>query len=258
MTAGRFNAWAARLAGLVSILAVLAAVELAVRLGLVNGALVPRPTAVAQRTFEIAASGTLLWPLGNTLYLLFVAYLGASAIAIMAGLVMGRFPAIRDLLEPTLEAVRPLPKIALLPLLILLLGLGTPMKLTVVGLTAFFPVLINTIQGAKGVDTVLIDTARTFGVGALATLRKIILPAAMPLILAGMRIGLGLALIVVVTTEMVVGTGGLGFLIVDMQRSFKVLDMYAWLVILAVVGLVLNALFVTVERRAIHWIASDA
>jgi len=110
------------------------------------------------------------------------------------------------------------------------------MKLTVVGLTAFFPVLINTIQGAKGVDPVLIDTARTFGHGNLTILRKIILPSAMPLILAGMRIGLALALIVVVTTEMVVGTGGLGFLIVDMQRSFKVLDMYAWLVILALVG----------------------
>jgi ABC-type nitrate/sulfonate/bicarbonate transport system permease component len=258
MTASRLDAWTDRLVGLASLLAVLAAVELAVRLGLTNGALVPRPTAVAQRAFDIVASGGLLAPLADTLFLLFAAYLGASAIAIVTGLAMGRFPAIHDLLEPTIESIRPLPKIALLPLLILLLGLGTPMKLTVVGLTAFFPVLINTIQGAKGVDPVLIDTARTFGHGNLTILRKIILPSAMPLILAGMRIGLALALIVVVTTEMVVGTGGLGFLIVDMQRSFKVLDMYAWLVILALVGLVLNALFVAIERRAVHWSAQDA
>ena len=160
MTAGRLDAWTDRLVGLASLLTVLAAIELAVRLGLTNGALVPRPTAVAQRALDIVASGRLLAPLADTLFLLFAAYLGASAIAIVAGLAMGRFPAIHDLLEPTIEAIRPLPKIALLPLLILLLGLGTPMKLTVVGLTAFFPVLINTIQGAKGVDPVLIDTAR--------------------------------------------------------------------------------------------------
>jgi len=253
----RRTAWIDRLMGLAGVLGVLAGVELAVRLGLVNGAFVPRPTGVMLRTLDIVATGTLVRPLASTLSLLFAAYLGASAVAIVTGLVMGRSPAVYGLLEPTFEAVRPLPKVALLPLLILMLGLGTPMKLTVVGLTAFFPVLINTIQGARGVDPVQIDTARTFGLGPVATLGKIILPAALPLILAGMRVGLALALIVMVTTEMVVGTGGLGFLIVDMQRSFKVLDMYAWLVVLAVVGMMLNALFVAIERHAVHWIAHE-
>jgi ABC-type nitrate/sulfonate/bicarbonate transport system permease component len=256
MTASR-AVWIDRLIGLAGIVSVLTGVELAVRFGLVNGAFVPRPTGVMLRTFDIVATGTLLWPLATTLSLLFAAYIGASVVAVVVGLVMGRSPAVNGLLEPTFEVIRPLPKIALLPLLILMLGLGTPMKLTVVGLTAFFPVLINTIQGAKGVDPVLIDTARTFGLGPVATLCKIILPAALPLILAGMRVGLALALIVMVTTEMVVGTGGLGFLIVDMQRSFKVLDMYAWLVVLAAVGLVLNGLFVAIERRAVHWIMQE-
>jgi ABC-type nitrate/sulfonate/bicarbonate transport system permease component len=257
MTAGRAG-WIDRLIGCAGVVAVLAGLELAVRFGLVNAAFVPRPTGVALRTFDIVATGKLVWPLASTLSLLFAAYLGASVVAIVIGLVMGRSPAVYGLLEPTVEIVRPLPKIALLPLLILTLGLGTPMKLTVVGLAAFFPVLINTIQGAKGVDPVQIDTARTFGLGPAATLGKIILPAALPLILAGMRVGLALALIVMVTTEMVVGTGGLGYLIVDMQRSFKVLDMYAWLVVLAAVGLILNALFVAIERRAVHWIAHEA
>jgi ABC-type nitrate/sulfonate/bicarbonate transport system permease component len=255
VNSGRVHAWTDRLLGLAAIAAVLTAIEVAIRFRLVNAALVPRPTAVAQRTLEIVASGTLLWPLADTLSLLFIAFFGASAIAIITGLAMGRSTAVYNLLEPTLEVLRPLPKIALLPLLIVMLGLGMPMKLVVVGITAFFPVLINTIQGAKGVDPILIDTARTFGHSRLATMAKIVLPASTPLILAGMRVGLALALIVVVTTEMVVGTGGLGFLIVDMQRSFKVLDMYAWLVILAVTGLLLNALFVGMESRITHWIA---
>jgi ABC-type nitrate/sulfonate/bicarbonate transport system permease component len=254
MMARRFTRWSDRAAGLASILGGLAALEVMVRLGMLNRAFVPAPSAVAARTLEIVASGTLVRPLATTLYLLFAAYLAASAGAIVIGLAMGRFPAIYHLFEPSVEAVRPLPKIALLPVLILLLGLGTSMKLTVVGLTAFFPVLINTIQGAKGVDPILVDAARTLGHRNLRIFRSVVLPASMPLILAGMRVGLALALIVLVTTEMAVGSGGLGFLIVDMQRSFKVLDMYAWVVILAMLGLILNALFVAIEKRVVHWI----
>lgn len=104
----------------------------------------------------------------------------------------------------------------------------------------------------------LINTARTFGHGQFAILRKVILPASLPLILVGMRVSLSLGLILVVVTEMIAGSGGLGYLIVDMQRSFKVLDMYAWLVILAVMGFLLNAGFVRIERRATHWSAARA
>lgn len=250
--------WMDRLLGLAGIVVCLGALEAAVRLGMVNGVLLPPPTAIAQRTLQIIASGTFLAPLGATLTLLFAAYVCACAAAILAGLVMGRFAAVDNLFEPLLELIRPLPKPALLPLLILLLGLGSAMKLTIVGLAVFFPVLINTIQGVRGVDPVLINTARTFGHGQFAILRKVILPASLPLILVGMRVSLSLGLILVVVTEMIAGSGGLGYLIVDMQRSFKVLDMYAWLVILAVMGFLLNAGFVRIERRATHWSAARA
>lgn len=242
-----------RLLGAAVILLPLAAIELAVRLGKLNAALVPPPTAVAQRVFDIVASGSFLAPLGATLYLLFVAYFAASILAILMGLLMGRFPAVYNLFEPLMELLRPLPKPALLPPLILFLGLGDVMKLTIVGLAVFFPVLINTVQGVRGIDPVLINTARTFGYGRMAILRKVILPASMPLILAGMRVSLALGLILVVVAEMLAGTGGLGYLIIDMQRTFRVQNMYAWLVILALVGYVLNAVFVKLEHRVIHW-----
>jgi ABC-type nitrate/sulfonate/bicarbonate transport system permease component len=245
--------WSDRVLGVAGFLACLGALEAAVRLGKVNGKIVPSPTAIAQRTLDIISSGTFLEPLVTTLSLLFAAYFCACAAAILVGLMMGRFAAMHNLFEPLVELLRPLPKPALLPLLILMLGLGNAMKLTTVGLAVFFPVLINTIQGVRGVDPVLINTARTFGYGRVAILRKVILPASMPLILVGMRVSLALGLILVVVTEMLAGTGGLGFLIVDMQRSFKVLDMYAWVVILAVTGYTLNASFVRIERRAIHW-----
>jgi NitT/TauT family transport system permease protein len=235
------------------ILLALVAVELTVRTGRVNPALIPAPSAVAQRVAAIVAKGEFLAPLGTTLYLLFTAYFAASALAVGVGLLMGRFKTFYNLLEPLVEVLRPLPKPALLPPLILFLGLGDAMKITVIGLGVFFPVLINTVQGVRGVDPTLTDTGRTFRCGGTALLLRIVLPASLPLILAGMRVALGLGLILVVIAEMLAGNGGLGYLIIDMQRSFRVKDMYAWIVILAVLGYGLNVLFLKVEQHAIHW-----
>jgi ABC-type nitrate/sulfonate/bicarbonate transport system permease component len=219
----------------------------------VNVALVPAPTRVAGRIGEILASGEFMAPLASTLWLLFAAYFAASALAIGLGLLMGRYRAIDHLFEPLIELLRPLPKPALLPPLILFLGLGAPMKLVIVGLAVFFPVVINTVQGVRGVDPVLINTARTFGHGPRRILLRVILPSALPFILAGLRVSLALGLILAVIAEMLAGTGGLGYVVIDMQRSFRVQEMYAWIVILAVLGYALNAVFVTLERRVIHW-----
>src|SRR2546423_2054075 len=147
--------WGARMhrwLGAATVLALLGLLEAFVRAGKVNAMLVPPPTAIARRTYDIIASGTFLQPLAQTLYLLFTAYFAASALAIIFGLLMGRFRAVHHLFEPVVESLRPLPKVALLPPLIMLLGLGDAMKLTIVGLAVFFPVLINTIQGVRGVD----------------------------------------------------------------------------------------------------------
>ena len=247
-----------RLIGLAVVAGLLGALEIAVRAGAVNARLVPPPSAIAQRTYDIIASGSFLQPLAQTLYLLFVAYFVASALAIAVGLMMGRSQAIYHLLEPLVESVRPLPKAALLPPLMMLLGLGDPMKLVIVGLAVSFPVLINTVQGVRGVDPVLVNTARTFGHSRSGIVSKVVLPASLPLILSGMRVGLGLGLILVTTAEMMAGTGGVGYLIIDMQRSFRVQNMYAWIVILALLGYALNALFLKLEHGATHWAAAKS
>ena len=247
-----------RFIGATVIALLLAALEIATRSGALNAVLVPPPSVIAQRTYALIANGTVLQPLMQTLYLLFVAYFIACAIAVVLGLLMGRFQAIHNLFEPIVESLRPLPKAALLPPLMMLLGLGDAMKLAVVGLAVLFPVLINTVQGVRGVDPVLINTARTFGHGRGRILRNVILPASLPLILTGMRIGLGLGLILVTTAEMMAGTGGVGYLIIDMQRSFRVQNMYAWIVILALLGYALNALFLKLEHRATHWASAKS
>ncbi|MEY2619672.1 MAG: hypothetical protein RL522_2674 [Pseudomonadota bacterium] len=241
------------LLGLATIAVLIAALETLVRAGALNAAIVPPPSVVLQRLQGIVTGGAFLGPLGKTLYLLFVSYAIGCLLAVGAGLMMGRYRFIDGLLEPLVEFLRPLPKPALLPPLMLFLGLGDAMKMTVIALGVFFPVLINTVQGVRGTDPVLLDVGRTFGHAPSAALRKIILPAALPLILAGMRVSLGLGLVLVIVAEMMAGTGGIGFLVIDMQRSFRSADMYAWIVILAVLGYGLNALFVRLESRLIHW-----
>ena len=211
--------------GALTFVVLLGALEWAVLAGKVNAALVPAPTVVLAKTWDIVRRGEVLAPLGATLYLLGLGYVLATSLAIGAGLLMGRHPRLYALFEPLLELLRPLPKPALLPPLMLFLGLGDAMKLTVIGLGVFFPTLINTIQGVRGTDPVQIDVARTFGHPSRGLLLKVVLPSAMPLILSGMRISLGLGLVLVVIAEMLAGTGGVGYLIIDMQRTFQVAKM---------------------------------
>jgi ABC-type nitrate/sulfonate/bicarbonate transport system permease component len=239
--------------GTATIALLLIGVEVLVEAGVVRRALLPPPSAVWIVLVDLIASGEVLGPLSQSLARLAQGFAIGAALAVALGLPMGRFRTLHDLLEPLVELIRPLPKSALIPVLILFLGLGEAMKVTSVALAVFFPVLIATIQGVRGVDPVLIDTARTFRRTEAAILVHIILPATVPFIATGMRIALGLGLVLATLSEMLAGTGGIGFVILDAQRSFRVRHMYAWIMILAAVGLVLNALFAALERQALRW-----
>lgn len=243
------------LPGLAFIVALLALLELATRNGWVDRTFVPAPTAVIAQTWQLIVSGKVAEPLFGTLGLPFAGYGIGCLSAVVLGILMGNYRRIYNFLEPLVEFIRPIPKAALLPALILFLGLGPAMKITVVATAAFFPVLINTIQGARSVDPVLTDMARTYGHSGAAILWRILLPASAPYILGGMRISLGISLIVVIIAEMLAGAGGLGDVIVHGQRMFLVVDSYAWLVIVALLGFALNAVFRWAENRTTFWVA---
>jgi ABC-type nitrate/sulfonate/bicarbonate transport system permease component len=246
----RLTVW---LPGIAFIALVLAGIEYASQARLVNPVLVPPPSEVAKVLWRILASGEVVGPLAETLGLLFVSYGIACAAGIGLGIVMGYYRPIYNVLEPLAEILRTIPKPVLLPPLMLFLGLGAPMKIFIVAIAAFFPVLINTMQAVRSVDPTLIDTARTFSHGDAAILGKVLFPASTPLIMAGMRVSLGLALILVVLSEMLAGTGGLGYLIIGMQRSFQVRETFAWLVILSAVGISLTMIFDWIERKLVFW-----
>jgi ABC-type nitrate/sulfonate/bicarbonate transport system permease component len=242
------------LPGLIFLTLVLAALEYSTRAGVINRALFPPPSVVASKFWELLMQGTFLRPLGATLALFAAGYALAVISGVVIGLAMGTSPTIYHLLNPLIESIRPMPKAALVPVLMLFLGFGAAMQITAVVLASFFPVLINTIQGVLGTDPVLTATGRTFGLSRAAITFKIILPAAMPYIFTGMRVAVGLALLMTILTEMLAGSGGLGYLVLENQRSFRIRDMYAWLVILAAIGLLINTALAHAERRFVPWL----
>jgi ABC-type nitrate/sulfonate/bicarbonate transport system permease component len=238
--------------GLVTSLALLAIWEAVSASGLVNRALLPPPSRVLPIVWQILSSGSFVAPLGETLSLLALGYGIGCASACALGLAMGWSASLFRLLEPLVELIRPIPKPALIPPLFLFLGLGTATKVTVVALAAFFPVLINTLQAVRGIDPVTVGTARTFGYSSSETIFYTVLPASLPMIVTGMRVSLGLSLVLVILAEMLVNSNGIGFLILDMQRSFRVPEMYAWIIILGLLGLLLNAIFQRLERKLVE------
>jgi ABC-type nitrate/sulfonate/bicarbonate transport system permease component len=149
--------------------------------------------------------------------------------------------------------LRPIPKSALVPVLFLFLGIGKTTMITVVVLAAVFPILISTFQGVKALDPILLETARTFQVSRGRTIFMVILPASLPMILAGMRVALGLGLVLVILAEMLAGEDGIGFRILDLQRAFQIRDMFAWIFVLSALGGGLTVLFDLVERRLVPW-----
>lgn len=175
------------------------------------------------------------------------------AIGVVGGLLIGSFRWLRALLEPTLEFFRALPPIVLIPVLMLLIGVGNDMKIAVIVLGAVWPILLNTIEGVRAMDEVLSDTAKSYGITGAKRIRYLLLPSAMPQIMAGIRQSLSIALILMVISEMFASTEGLGFSIVQFQRTFAVPEMWSGIVLLGVLGILLSFAFQVVERRVLGW-----
>jgi ABC-type nitrate/sulfonate/bicarbonate transport system permease component len=241
------------LIGLASLATATALWEAASRFRLANPAFLPAPSSVARAIVTLVRDGDVWLQLFHTAALFGGAYLIACVIGIAIGLWMGCNEFADGLLEPLVELLRPVPKSALVPALFLFLGIGTLTMVTVVVFAAVFPVLINVYQGVRHMDPVLQDTARTFGCSRWRTIRSVVLPATLPAIFTGMKVALSLGIVLTVLAEMLAGESGLGFVILDTQRSFQTDQMYAWVAVLAAFGASCSLAFDRIERIAIPW-----
>jgi len=191
--------------------------------------------------------------LGSSLWRMFAGYFIGIGLGVLLGLLMGSYRTFYNLLEPITEILRPIPSPAYVPIAILFLGIDDEMKIFMIAFSAFFPVLLNTYSGVRSVDPVQLQTAKTFGVKGSRLLWQIVLPSAAPFIFTGMRVSLAVALIVMVISEMVAASNGIGYFVLAAQRGFKVREMFAGVVTLAVIGYVLNRVFLAIENRVLAW-----
>jgi ABC-type nitrate/sulfonate/bicarbonate transport system permease component len=202
---------------------------------------------------NLVVSGQVTSHFLTTLRRFLEGYLLAAAIAVTLGVILGYFRFAHSLLETLIEFLRPMPSVAIIPVAILLLGIGDAMIVAVTVYASTWPILINTIDGVRHIERILIDTGRTFGLARHRILWQIILPAASPYIVTGLRVSLSIALILVTTAEMIAGSKGLGFFILDEERSLRSSAMYAGIILVAVLGYLLNRLFLALEEKVMQW-----
>ena len=245
--------WKTRWLGVAFIAVLLVLWEMAAASGTMPSLSFPRMSQILATWWGLILSGELLHELGDSLWRMFAGYFIGVLLGVLLGLLMGYFRVFYNLLEPITEVLRPIPSPAYLPIVILFLGIDDEMKIFMIAFASLFPVLINTYSGVRSVDPIQLQTARTFGVAGRKLVWQVVLPAASPYVFSGMRVSLAVALIVMVISEMVAASNGIGYFILSAQRGFKVREMFAGVLTLAVVGYVLNRLFVAIENRVLAW-----
>ncbi len=203
--------------------------------------------------YQLMMDGTLPLELSRSFGRIFGGFFLAIAVMVPLGITMGLFRPIYNLFEPVTELIRPLPPPAVIPVVMLFLGIGESMKIIVIFFACSFPILINTIDGVRSVDPTLVDTAKTFGRSRFQTIVEVIVPASLHQIFTGWRVALPIALIVDIIAEMVGALNGIGRFILVMQRAFNVPEMYAGIFLVALVGYALNALLRFLNARWIGW-----
>ena len=241
-----------RLVGWVFVLALMGLWEIVGRRD--TSGLFPPLSEVLVETGDVLGSQALTGDILPSVVRALIGFVLGSAVAIALGVALGWWRALEPWTTAPLEFLRAVPVPALVPLAVALYGSTDSMKVGIIALGAFWPVLLNTVDGIRRVEPGYIESARVYTSGSnLSILRRVVLPAATPQITTGLRIGLAISLILMVVSEMFGASSGLGYLILQSQRLYALTSMYAGVVILALIGLLLTASFSAVERRAMFW-----
>ncbi|MDR2164326.1 MAG: ABC transporter permease [Zoogloeaceae bacterium] len=227
--------------------------ELAPRLGFVEAAFLPPISRVLETGWKLLLNGQLPRHFASSLGRSVAGFVLAILVAIPLGLAIGRYRLFAQVVNPLLEMFRNTAALALLPVFILFLGIGEVSKVAIVFYGCFWPILLNTITAVITVDPLLIKSARTMGLSPVRLFYKVILPASVPTIFVGIRLAGAVSVLILIAAEMIGAKSGLGYLILASQYNFQVPEMFLGIISITVVGLLINVLLVTLERRLTAW-----
>jgi NitT/TauT family transport system permease protein len=242
-----------RLLYLISPIGLLAVWQVLLMLGVGDRRFIPAPSDIAVQFWKMTLSGELGLHVAVTLYRAFAGFFIGVAPGIAVGLLMAMFRPVRIFFDPLIAALFPIPKIALMPLLLLAFGFGDASKVALVAIAVFFPVIVNTYVGAANIEKIYWDVAKNYGASQWVMFRRIVFFGALPMIFAGLRIALAVSFIVLVASEFVATKSGIGYLIWNSWELLRVDVMFVGIVTVGIIGLIISAIFQEIERKVIPW-----
>src|SRR6266567_442759 len=242
-----------RIISVASPLGLLLAWELAARTGMIDVRFFPAPSSIIQTLIRMAGTGELSDNVLISLQRIVLGFLLGGVPAIVIGIAMGLWRPIRALVDPLIVATYPIPKSSLLPLILLIFGLGEMSKVMMVAIGVFYPMAINATAGVLQINQIYLDVGKSFKASPWDTFRTIALPGALPFIMTGVKLGAGLALILIAVAEMVGAKSGIGFMIWSAWETFAVTKMYVGLFVIALIGFAISLLLNEIERWVIQW-----
>jgi ABC-type nitrate/sulfonate/bicarbonate transport system permease component len=237
-----------------SVAGLLLAWQVLVQAGRINPIFLPAPLSVLAAMWEMTRSGELPWAVLVSLNRVVQGFVFGAVIGIVLGLLAGAIRWVEDLLDPWVAAVYPIPKSALFPLFLLWFGLGDPSKIVTIAVGVLFLVLVNTTTGVRSINPVLLKAARDLGASRLQIFTKVILPGALPNIFTGLRLGAGMALILVFITEIEATKAGLGFLLWEAFQLMDTRHVFVGVVTFGLLGVATTWLLQWLERVTCPWI----
>jgi NitT/TauT family transport system permease protein len=243
---------------LVSLTGILLLWELCGRFGLLNPLFFPVPSLIVIAFFKMLADGEIQTHLSITLLRVFAGFVVGTIPGITIGLLMGASEKIRLLLDPVIAATYPIPKLAIFPLLMVIFGIGELSKVMAIALGCFFITLINAMAGVRNINRVYFEVAKNYGASKRQVFTRVMLPASLPMIFTGIRLALGMSLIVVVGVEFLSANYGIGALIWNSWETFEIEKLYVGIFICAVLGLLFTLALKKVEERMIPWVGQLA
>lgn len=227
--------------------------EMAVRLQMLDSRFFPAPTRVMGALWEMSSDGVLFSDLKLSLVRIFGGFLLGAVPGLIIGLTMGLFPIVKALLDPIVAALYPIPKLALMPLIMIIFGLTELERMVIIALGTFFLVLINTVAGVVNLDRIYWDVAKNYGADRRNYYLTVALPGALPMIFAGIKLGMGMALLLIVAAEMNGAVGGIGYRIWESYAIFNIPEMYVSFIVMSFLGYVFTIALDEVEHWIIPW-----
>jgi ABC-type nitrate/sulfonate/bicarbonate transport system permease component len=246
-----------RLINLASPIALLLLWEIAVRTGMLDARFFPAPSTVFDTLVALVKDGSLWDNTWASLQRLFWGFLLGGIPALLLGIAIGLYRPLRAIVDPLVAATYPIPKSAILPLILLIFGLGEASKIVMVAIGVFYPVLINSATGVMEINKIYLDVGRNFRAGRWQVFRTIALPGAMPHIMSGIKLGIGMGLILIAIAEMIGAKSGLGYMIWNAWEILSVETMYVGLIVIALLGFIFSLILNELERVIIPWKSSS-